>query len=148
MTHPPFSSVESIPPELPAYDTDRNLIVWCSHCRHWHAHGRGHNGGNEGNGHRVAHCFKSASPYHRTGYFIRYVGPATPDILKDLQRLRQRGPAVEQARIAARKRLAQAAVTASLAELQILVAAVVAAEQAYSEWTECCPTHEADGQKH
>lgn len=79
-------------PELPAYDTGRNLIVWCDHCRVWHAHGRS-NGGSDGDGHRVAHCHKPNSPYDRSGYFIRYIGPATPDILKDLQRRRPKGPA-------------------------------------------------------
>lgn len=78
-------------PELPAYDTGRNLIVWCDHCHVWHAHGRGYHGGSEGDGHRVAHCHKPNSPYSRSGYIIRYVGPATPDMLKDLQRRRQRG---------------------------------------------------------
>ena len=79
-------------PELPAYDTGRNLIVWCAHCCCWHAHGR-NDGGSDGNGHRVAHCQKPNSPYDRSGYFIRYVGPATPDILKDLRRRRPKGPA-------------------------------------------------------
>ena len=83
--HPEF-------PILAAYDTGRNLIVWCAHCRCWHAHGRS-NGGSDGDGHRVAHCHKPNSPYDRSGYFIRYVGPATPDILKDLHRRRPKGPA-------------------------------------------------------
>ena len=81
-------------PELPAYDTGRNLIVWCSHCCRWHAHGRGHHVGSEGNGHRVAHCIKPNSPYDRTGYILWYVGDATPEIIKDLSRRRPRGPEV------------------------------------------------------
>lgn len=79
-------------PTLPAYDTGRNLIVWCDHCRHWHAHGRGEKGGSDGNGHRVAHCYKPHSPYDRWGYILHYAGGATQDMLKDLQRRRQRGP--------------------------------------------------------
>lgn len=84
----------SIPPELPAYDTGYHLVVWCTHCRCWHAHGRGRHGGSEGNGHRVAHCHKPNSPYDWTGYFIRYIGDAPPATLKDLSRRRPRGPEV------------------------------------------------------
>lgn len=78
-------------PVLSAYDTGKSLIVWCAHCRRWHFHGRC-NGGSDGDGHRAAHCYKPGSPYDRTGYVIRYIGPATPDMLKDIQRRRQRGP--------------------------------------------------------
>lgn len=78
-------------PVLPAYDTGKSLIVWCAHCRRWHFHGRC-NGGSDGDGHRAAHCYKPGSPYDRTGYIIQYVGPATPDIIKDMNRRRPRGP--------------------------------------------------------
>lgn len=78
-------------PELPAYDTGKQLVVWCAYCRDWHSHGRG-NGGSDGEGHRWAHCISASnSPYDKTGYFLRYTGPATPDILKDMKRRRPRG---------------------------------------------------------
>jgi hypothetical protein len=34
---------------------------WCSHCLDWHYHG-------PGEGHRLAHCWVSTSPYLMTGY--------------------------------------------------------------------------------
>lgn len=89
----PFSNFKPETPTLPAYDTGRHVIVWCSYCRDWHSHGRG-NGGSDGDGHRWAHCWSANSPYDKTGYFLRYAGPATPDILKDMKRRRPRGPEV------------------------------------------------------
>lgn len=78
------------PAELPAYDTGKSLIVWCVHCGCWHSHGRG-NGGSDGNGHHSAHCIVPESPYCRTGYALRYPGPATAEMLKDRNRRRPKG---------------------------------------------------------
>lgn len=77
-------------PELPAYDTGRSLVVWCAHCHRWHSHGRG-NSGNDGDGHRVAHCIKPNSPYDRTGYVLLYAGPAPSAVLQDIKRRRPHG---------------------------------------------------------
>jgi hypothetical protein len=77
-------------PELPAYDAGSSLAVWCAHCHCWHTHGRDA-GGSEGYGHRAAHCHKPDSPYDRTGYFLRYIGPATDEVLRDMKRRCPRG---------------------------------------------------------
>lgn len=40
------------------------LKVWCEYCETYHFHG-------VTEGHRIAHCKKGDSPYHRTGYEIK-----------------------------------------------------------------------------
>ena len=60
-------------PVLDAYqrsDCD-GLAVWCAHCHQWHVHGHG-------GGHRVAHCFDTASPYQRSGYILQPIGQPIP----------------------------------------------------------------------
>lgn len=39
------------------------LTFWCDYCKKEHLHGRG-------NGHRVAHCVSSSSPFEKEGYFL------------------------------------------------------------------------------
>ena len=92
--HPVFTAPFSPDtPTLPAYDTGQQLAVWCWWCRDWHYHGGGI-GGDDGSGHRWAHCFgvrAERSPYAKTGYFLKYAGPVTPEIRKDMKRRRPRG---------------------------------------------------------
>ena len=45
--------------------------VWCKFEKKWHYHGKAP-------GHRVAHCIKEDSPYHRTGYVLRETGLPMP----------------------------------------------------------------------
>lgn len=77
-------------PELPAYritaGSQARLIVFCEACRDYHFHGNG-------DGHRVAHCHISSSPYRQTGYVLRESGPVTAAIRRDFRRRRPRGPA-------------------------------------------------------
>ena len=54
------------------------LFVWCNHCRDWHMHGG--EAGRTNQGHRGAHCYRPGSPYVRTGYCLRVVGPMTEEI--------------------------------------------------------------------
>ena len=90
----PASNFHPDTPTLPAYDTGRHIVVWCRYCRDWHSHGRGA-GGSDGDGHRWAHCFCTPrTPYDETGYFLQYVGPATPNILKDMKRRAPRGVSI------------------------------------------------------
>jgi hypothetical protein len=77
-------------PVLLAYDTGTHAIIWCTHCRCWHAHGRGR-GGSDSDGHRVAHCHRPNSPYDRSGYVLRFIGPATAELLQDLKRRKPKG---------------------------------------------------------
>ena len=72
-------------PILPAFDTGHQFVVWCDHCRRWHFHSRE-------DGHRVAHC-GDRSPYVETGYSLRCIGAAPPAVLKELNLVRQKGPA-------------------------------------------------------
>jgi hypothetical protein len=67
-----------------------NLIVHCKYCRHWHFHGIGRKPG-EADGHRVCHCHVNWSPYNRTGYRLREIGPATDEIRRDVKRRRAKG---------------------------------------------------------
>lgn len=40
------------------------IKVWCGYCERFHVHGFPE-------GHRVAHCTNSKSPYLKTGYIIK-----------------------------------------------------------------------------
>jgi hypothetical protein len=88
-------------PNLPAYTLPDSVayIVWCEYCRCWHWHGTGGETPDElaadKENHRVAHCHNRDSPY-KTGYFLRYAGPASPEIIQDLRRRRPKAPASEE----------------------------------------------------
>lgn len=96
-------------PSLAAYTVPNSIsyVIWCKYCHKWHSHGTG--GDSQETlaanlTHRVAHCLdfdnrgrSINSPYQETGYLLRYAGPATPEILKDLRRARQKGPILESA---------------------------------------------------
>jgi hypothetical protein len=83
-------------PVLAAYRFSRdrrvNLIVFCRYCETWHFHGAGERPSG-GDGHRVAHCHEEWSPYRKSGYILREVGPVTKEIRRDLRRRRARGVA-------------------------------------------------------
>ena len=49
---------------LPRDDFPDGLMFWCPFCEDWHRHGKG-------DGHRVAHCTVSNSPFNQTGYELR-----------------------------------------------------------------------------
>jgi hypothetical protein len=63
------------PPTFAAFRTADGiqLAFWCDWCERLHYHGACGPEWGEGNGHRGAHCIDPASPYRRTGYFIREV---------------------------------------------------------------------------
>jgi hypothetical protein len=60
-----FDVIDLEAPVLPAYEaTIGNTVywlVWRKHCREWHRHG-------PTEGHRLAHCKDSCSPYWEHGY--------------------------------------------------------------------------------
>jgi hypothetical protein len=91
------TTTETDIPTLSAYRTRDGiqLMVWCGHCQKWHSHGgccgtcnpdkRTRSGFlrpgvqcacpvGTGNGHRVAHCHDSSSPYDDTGCFLVETG--------------------------------------------------------------------------
>ncbi len=86
-------------PVLDAYDLGNgSCAVWCGHCRLWHVHGT-----RDTLRHVAAHCarlspqetppdYPSDSPYLKSGYWLKPAGPATPEILRDMARVRPRGP--------------------------------------------------------
>jgi hypothetical protein len=45
------------------------LTFWCPFCKGEHTHGAGHRPG-DGDGHRVAHCHASESPFLHGGYVL------------------------------------------------------------------------------
>ena len=61
-------------PELDAYATASQTVVWCRYCRIWHAHGAG------ASGDMVAHCTSPGSPYRETGYILRPAGLFTEEV--------------------------------------------------------------------
>lgn len=69
---------------LPAYMTaNGNFAVWCEYCQDWHIHGPVEGG-------RTPHC---DVPYthRRTGYYLKYAGPLTVEILARHQPRRRKG---------------------------------------------------------
>ncbi len=75
----PETDHKSEPPALNAYRSEHGqLLVWCVYERRWHFHG-GCEGPGTADGHRGAHCIE-VTPYRKTGYYIREVGPFTPVI--------------------------------------------------------------------
>jgi hypothetical protein len=76
------------PPTLSAYRVGYQYVVWCAYCRKWHYHGAARDG------HRLAHCSHSSSPYLTSGYILHDVGPAPADVLSDLKRRRPQGVGV------------------------------------------------------
>jgi hypothetical protein len=62
----PRPSFGDAPPVVPAYQYKEQYFMQCIYCATWHAHGAG-------NGHRVAHCFSTDSPYAGIGYILEYV---------------------------------------------------------------------------
>jgi hypothetical protein len=62
------------------------LVVWCAPCARWHWHGTCGPIPGRGDGHRVAHCFVTDSPYHCTGYVLREVGTITDDAMQAQER--------------------------------------------------------------
>jgi hypothetical protein len=81
-------------PVLDAWDTGRGQwAVWCKYCQVYHFHGAM-------DGHRVAHCHDMdrrgrqlpLNPYRTTGYILRYAGPVTPEMRRDMERARPKGP--------------------------------------------------------
>ena len=46
---------------------DTQWLMWCSHCKCWHAHG-------PGDGYRKAHCNDPKSPYFYSGYNLVFGG--------------------------------------------------------------------------
>ena len=88
--------VEYISPErdvLDAWDTGRHWVIWCKYCHTYHFHGRME-------GHRVCHCITHnrngkrlpESQYRNGGYILRYAGPVTPEMRRDMERARPKGP--------------------------------------------------------
>ena len=79
-----ITDIDRAIPMLPAWRRrDRNKeckAAWCDYCRIYHHHG----GNDGGNIHRVAHCDRPDSPYHRTGYLLADAGLAPPEIERDL----------------------------------------------------------------
>ena len=53
---------------LPRSDFIGGMTFWCPFCNKWHNHG-------QGDGHRVAHCLGSDSPYKKRGYIIKMMAP-------------------------------------------------------------------------
>lgn len=45
-------------------DRNNNLHAWCPYCVTFHHHGKGE-------GHRVAHCTNTDSPFKKTGYILK-----------------------------------------------------------------------------
>jgi len=81
---------EKVIPVLMAWDWGDGIhcITWCEHCRRYHWHGLG-------DGHRWAHCsHPPETPFMETGYIIKVVGPVPPEIKKDADRRKPRGPEV------------------------------------------------------
>lgn len=55
----------STPPIIIASIGERGTLhFWCDHCQLWHHHGAGE-------GHRIAHCLSTDSPYKTSGYYLR-----------------------------------------------------------------------------
>jgi len=69
-------------PILDVYGHGGLWLVWCEWCDRWHSHG-------VGGGHRVEHCLAEDSPYHVTGYILRWKGAATPSIIQALEHPRR-----------------------------------------------------------
>ncbi len=86
-------------PTLDAYGMgDGKCAVWCKHCGLWHVHGSCNTVL-----HVAAHCayllpwdappdFPGNSPYLETGYWLKPVGPATLEILRDVRGMPSREP--------------------------------------------------------
>lgn len=72
-------------PTVICFDTGSPHVFWCTFCHRWHFHSRE-------DGHRVAHCHNSHSPYQESGYVLRCIGTAPPEALKDM---RSRRPLLE-----------------------------------------------------
>ncbi|MBG6116720.1 MULTISPECIES: hypothetical protein [unclassified Sphingobium] len=71
---------------LSAFRTsDNGVVVWCDHCRNWHAHGRGSPAFGIEDGHRSAHCRDKSSPDFGNGYHFSVRGALT------LQAMAERG---------------------------------------------------------
>jgi hypothetical protein len=73
-------------PQLQAWNTPANMLVWCKFCKRYHRHGT------NGLGHRIAHCWVEESTYHATGYELVGGEPAPKEIVQDAARERPRGP--------------------------------------------------------
>ena len=60
-------------PNLDAYKRPAGcgLSIRCRFCLRWHYHGHGA-------GHRLAHCHREDSPYHRSGYKLKPIGKPIP----------------------------------------------------------------------
>jgi hypothetical protein len=63
-------------PTLPAYAAGAGWVVFCDHCRAWHRHA-------PEPGPRVAHCFRSGSPYAQAGYILAFAGPLTDKVRRE-----------------------------------------------------------------
>src|SRR5262245_21648367 len=59
---------------LPGEDTDL-LHAWCEHCDKLHIHGGEGKTPLNDDTHRRPHCRSDHSPYKRSGYYLREVGP-------------------------------------------------------------------------
>jgi hypothetical protein len=72
--------------KVKAWDNGRSYIVFCPFCGRYHTHGRYE-------GHALSHCVKRP-PWHPSAfdYSLVLVGPATPGMLRDMQRRRPKGP--------------------------------------------------------
>ncbi|MQA24289.1 MAG: hypothetical protein GEU94_02195 [Micromonosporaceae bacterium] len=73
---------------LPAYRAvtrkgEHLLKIWCQHCKKFHIHGGISEEPGAGDGHRVAHCWRDDSPYKRSGYELREVGPFTAEAARE-----------------------------------------------------------------
>lgn len=49
---------------IPRKDFPTGLRFYCAFCKRYHNHG-------EGEGHRIAHCHNSESPFDKTGYILK-----------------------------------------------------------------------------
>lgn len=65
-------TVASIPTIHAELHGELQVRFYCPHCRQFHYHGRG-------DGHRVAHCRATHSPYLKTGYILLTVPAAEGD---------------------------------------------------------------------
>lgn len=70
-------------PTLEAFDDGKgNYYVFCQYCGYFHHHGNL-------DGHRVAHCTSPASPYHKTGYNLKYAGRKVSKTIRKIDRIGQ-----------------------------------------------------------
>ena len=80
-------------PVVRAYDTGKQVRLYCIHCRCSHYHGRGGDyrpftpGRTELGGHRTAHCLAKNSPFLKHGYILDIIArdQAAPKTVKDAE---------------------------------------------------------------